>query len=407
MPGITWVELSLNSTTLIKKEENRLSLLYRLFAIGLATALFLVALNLLGQAFFSLSDERVRAVLSVTYNPFISLFIGLLVTSIIQSSSTVTSLAVTAVAAGSLDMASAVPMIMGANIGTTLTSSLVSLGYIAKRNEFRRAIAAGTLHNFFNILTTLLLLPLELQYGLVSGLAIKITDTLVPFNDGEVVDSFQYGFWNNLAPINWLVSQVQNKVVLLLLAFLLLFISIKLLAKTIYDLLSGNIRQSFQQFLFSSPLKSFTLGTLITATVQSSSITTPLVVPLVAAHKISLRQAFPYILGANVGTTFTAIIAALYHSNAAISLAITHLLFNLLGVLIFLPFKPLREIPIRLAKTLGRLTNNNRIIGFAYILVVFFLLPFTLIYLTQPKNPLQVNKTKQELPIHAHPQKEA
>jgi sodium-dependent phosphate cotransporter len=386
------IEASKNLVTLTDS-KSRLSILYRILIIVAATALFLFALNLMGQAFVAFGDETARSIFSVTYNPFISLFIGLLITAIIQSSSTSTSMVVAAVAAGSLDLANAVPMIMGANIGTTLTSTIVSLGFIARRKEFRKAIAAGTVHDFFNILTTLILLPLELYYGILSGLAQWITSFIIPLNHTPNED-FAYGFWNMIFPSRWLIDTIDNFPVILFLSFILLFISIKVLSKVFYQLLIGNMRSNFQRVVFSTPLKSFAWGTGLTALVQSSSVTTPLVVPLVATGKLTLRQAFPYIMGANIGTTFTALLAALFHSNAAISLAVAHLLFNLIGVLLFFPFHFTRNIPIRLASKLGKFTIANRLVGFLYILITFFFLPFALIYFNRHA---ETSKAKERL----------
>lgn len=368
----------------LPRRNSKLYIPSRIFLIVGAVFLFLFALNLMGQAFILWGDATARSILSVTYNPFISLFIGLLITAIIQSSSTSTSMIVAAVAAGSIDLDNAVPMVMGANIGTTLTSTLVSLGYITKRKEFRKAIAAATAHDFFNILTTVILLPLELYYGLLSRLSSWITSFIIPFSPSPEAD-FRYGFWNDISLTRWIISTVDNHFIILLLAFLLLFFSIKLLSGLFYQLLIGGMRDNFQRVVFSTPLKSFAWGTGLTALVQSSSVTTPLVVPLVATGKLSLKKAFPYILGANIGTTLTALLAALSHSNAAISIAVAHILFNLLGVLIFFPLRLMRRIPTRFAKKLGRLTSKNRLFGFLYILITFFLLPFTLIYLNREK----------------------
>lgn len=359
------------------------SIIGRVAAILLAVVVFLFALNLLSHAFKMMAGGTAEQIIAVTANPFISLFIGLLITAIIQSSSTTTSMIVAAVAAGSLDMTHAVPMIMGANIGTTLTSTLVALGFISKKKEFRKALAAGTVHDIFNVLTTVVLLPLELYYGFLSDLAWNLSGYVALLTDDGPGDQFIYGFWNDLAPVQWVVNVVGNLWLVLLLAFALLFGSIKALAHYIYELFIGRFKEDFERILFSTPLKSFAFGTFLTATVQSSSITTPLVVPLIATGKISLRKCFPYILGANIGTTITAMLAALFHSNAAISIALVHVLFNLFGVLLFFPVKFLRNIPLSLAQLLGRFTSRNRLVGFLYILLTFFLLPFILIYFNQ------------------------
>jgi sodium-dependent phosphate cotransporter len=117
-----------------------------------------------------------------------------------------------------------------------------------------------------------------------------------------------------------------------------------------------------------------------TAAVQSSTVTTSLIVPAVANRKVSLVKVFPFIIGANIGTTITAAIAAIYKTEAAISLAIVHFLFNFLGALFFMPYSGIRNIPVKIATFLGKESVNSRIVGFAYILLTFFIIPFLLIY---------------------------
>jgi sodium-dependent phosphate cotransporter len=114
--------------------------------------------------------------------------------------------------------------------------------------------------------------------------------------------------------------------------------------------------------------------------VQSSTITTSLIVTIVATGKVSVKKAFPFILGANIGTTITAAIAAIYQTEAAISIALVHFLFNFIGALIFLPFPAVRNIPVQLATLFGEKTVKSRLIGLAYILLTFFIIPFLLIY---------------------------
>jgi sodium-dependent phosphate cotransporter len=113
-------------------------------------------------------------------------------------------------------------------------------------------------------------------------------------------------------------------------------------------------------------------------------------VPIVAQKIVTLRKAAPFILGANMGTTITAFIAATLNANAssAISIAIAHFLFNLIGVLIFYPVPLLRKVPLELAEGLGKLTLKYRLAGFVYILLTFFFIPFSLIYMN--KDSVQV-----------------
>ena len=124
-------------------------------------------------------------------------------------------------------------------------------------------------------------------------------------------------------------------------------------------------------------------GFMFTGALQSSSITTSLIVPLTATGKILLPSVFPFIMGANVGTTITAIMASLFKSNAAISIAVAHLMFNTIGTLVFLPFSPIRNFVVKVAERFSFLASSRRINFFIYILLTFFLIPFLLIYLNK------------------------
>ena len=372
------------SNTKNKTSNNRLIYVKNSLTILLILLLFLISIDLLIKSSASLSFDLVKNILSITSDPFIGLFIGLLITAMIQSSSTSTSLVVAFVASGALSLEDAIPIALGANIGTTITSSIVALGYIAKKNEFRKAITAATLHDFFNIFLVIILLPLELHYGLLSWLSLSISEFFTNGNDlsnsnpiiiGELISKNFYD--------KYLLTTQNRSILVLIVSFFMLFGSLKLFSGFIYNQLVSKTKERFQQVVFKKDLTSFNWGFFSTALLQSSSVTTSLIVPLVATGKITAKRAFPFIMGANIGTTITAFIAALYKSNAALSLAITHLLFNLFGVILFMPFEKIRNIPLWTATEFGKLTLKSRIIGFLYFLITFFLLPFTLIYIHQ------------------------
>jgi sodium-dependent phosphate cotransporter len=123
----------------------------------------------------------------------------------------------------------------------------------------------------------------------------------------------------------------------------------------------------------------------LTVAVQSSSVTTSLVVPLVAAGVVTLRQCYPFTLGANVGTTCTALLASLATVTAAengmvgVDTAFAHLLFNLLGIAIFYPLK---AIPIWLAERLADLAAESKRWAVVFVLAVFFGFPLLIILLS-------------------------
>jgi sodium-dependent phosphate cotransporter len=347
--------------------------------------LFLFALDLMVSSLQHLGKGAAETVIMATSNPFTGLFIGLLVTAMIQSSSTTTALVVALVASGSITLQSGVPIIMGANVGTTITSTIISLGFISKKKEFRRAVSAGTYHSFFNILTVATLFPLEYYYGFLSSASNSIAHYFFNPSQNPVENKISH-FWSIFNPlIDSLGETINNTYVLLIFSFSLLFLSIIIFRKLISRLLLVNSPDRFSRFFFKNEFKSFMWGLGITAAIRSSTITTSLVVPLVAKKITTIKKAAPFIVGANVGTTITAFIAVTLNSNTAgaISIAIAHFLFNFIGVLIFFPIPFLKEVPIALANTLGSLTFKYRLVGLAYILLTFFIIPFSLIYFNQ------------------------
>ena len=348
--------------------------------LPMALLAFLFAIHAMGEAFSVLGENTAVSIISITSNPFIGLFIGLLVTAILQSSSTTTSMVVAAVASGSLELSSAIPIVMGANIGTTLTSTIVSLSYITKTNEFRKAITAGTSHDIFNILAVLIIFPLEMKYQLLSGLSSSLGGLLKGPNNSKL--NIFNGDLDLFSPLSMTLIEWVGPILSLLLSFILLLLIVKFISTLLYNKLIGNAKKNFNQLIFKNRFKSFGWGFLLTSIVQSSSLTTSLIVPLVATGKVSSQKAFQFILGANLGTTITALLAALFKSEAAISLAIAHFLFNFIGVAIFLLIPALQRLPTFIAEKLGLFMMRFRIIGFAYILVMFFALPFSLIYVS-------------------------
>ncbi|MEM1137728.1 MAG: Na/Pi symporter, partial [Bacteroidota bacterium] len=254
----------------------------------------------MGNAFSLLSSNTVTQIIEATSNPFVGFFIGILATAILQSSSTITSTIVAIVSVGTISLDSAIPIVMGANIGTTVTSTIVSLGYISKKKEFRRALAAAAVHDFFNIFTVLILLPLQYFTGFLSLASKNITHLIYSPQVGNS-DFFSY----SLKPISNFIYQIlgNSPILMIGLALFLLFYAIKSFTQVIKEILIGDSKRKMSDFIFGSPLKSLAIGTLFTAALQSSSVTTSLIVPLAATNKISLKQTFNFIMGANVGTT--------------------------------------------------------------------------------------------------------
>ena len=150
----------------------------RILLVVLLLAGFLVAIKCMGGAFKLMGQETSGALFDGVANPFTALAVGILATVLVQSSSTTTATIVALVGSGELSVEHAVPMIMGANIGTTITNTLVSVGHVRQSASFRRAFAAATVHDFFNLMCVAVLLPFELATGFLSKTALYLTDHL-------------------------------------------------------------------------------------------------------------------------------------------------------------------------------------------------------------------------------------
>lgn len=352
------------------------------FTAVFGLVLFMFSIDFLTYSLGQFNNELARRIFMSTQNPFVGLFIGLLMTALIQSSSTVSAMIVAVVASGNLSLAQAVPLIMGANIGTTLTSTLVAFGYIMKRKAFRKALSAGVLHDFFNIITVIILLPLEVYFGFLSTAAQFITNAFFVIQGSQEEGYGFQGFFLREASI-WLDQWLIYPLFSMIISILLLIGSIKILSSLAYKSLITPNFNKISKHIFDFPYRAFGYGLFFTAAVQSSTVTTSLMVTAVATGKVAIKRVFPFIIGANIGTTVTAAIAAIYKTEAAISVAIVHLLFNLIGAVVFLPFPSLRQIPVTLAKKFAKQTAKTKVVGFGYILLAFFIIPFFLIYFNQ------------------------
>ena len=352
----------------------------KIIGVVLSLYLFLVGINGLSTAIKNFGGEFANNLLLVNDNAFIALFVGILSTTIFQSSSTTTSLIVGMVSSGALTLSGAVPMIMGANIGTTVTNIIVSIGHINRGNEFKRAFAAATVHDFFNVLAVLVLFPIELAFGLLEKTATGFGSLL--FGTVNVNNEFNSPI---KSAVKWGVNHIEslsnNNIAFVILSVLLTFAMLYSIVKLLRSLVLDNVQQFFDRFIFKTAIHGIVFGMLLTIMVQSSSITTSTIVPLAGAGVLTLRQIYPFTLGANIGTTVTAILAALTLNVTALVAAFAHLFFNLYGILIIYANPLFREIPLKLANWLSEVAIKNKFIPLIYLVCFFFLLPFIIIIL--------------------------
>jgi sodium-dependent phosphate cotransporter len=352
--------------------------------------LFLVSIGLMGAAFKGYGKEFAETLLNTTSNSFIALFIGILATSLVQSSSTTTSIVVGLVASGVITTGNAVPIIMGANIGTTVTNTLVSMGHITRREEFKRAIAGATVHDFFNLICVGIMFPLELATGFLHKFATYLAEAFVFFGGIKFTSpvktltkptvKFIQKFFTSTIDVPY---NLGNTVVLII-SFVFLFVSLYYIVKIMRSLVISRIETALHNVLGGSGFIAIVAGLVFTVIVQSSSITTSLLIPLIGAGILTIDLAFPITMGANIGTTATAILASFATGNiSAITIAFVHFLFNCIGVLCIYPIPIFRRIPIFLSKELGKLAFKKRRYAMGYVVGLFFVLPTILIVISK------------------------
>ncbi|MBU0468220.1 MAG: Na/Pi symporter [Candidatus Omnitrophica bacterium] len=365
----------------------------KLIFVGLLLYVFLVSIGLMGEAFKGFGKGFAENLLNTTSNPFVGLFVGILATSLVQSSSTTTSIVVGMVASGVLTVSGAIPIIFGANIGTTVTNTLVALGHISRREEFKRAIAGATVHDFFNLMCVAIFFPIELATGFLEKFATGLAGLFVDFgglkftSPIKIITKPTIHFLEHLHTDHLPFSNTVNYTLVFVTSFILIYIALFYIVKVMRSLVIDKTESVFNDIIGKSSLIGIAAGLIFTVFVQSSSITTSILVPMIAAGIITIETAFPITLGANIGTTATAMLASFALGNpAAVTIAFVHLLFNCLGVLFIFPIHAVRRIPIRLAQGLGELAYKNRSIAFFYVFGLFFVLPGILILISKMLN---------------------
>ncbi|XP_067107216.1 solute carrier family 34 member 2a [Osmerus mordax] len=463
--GVPWSELDTKG----KVQRVVFSVGKLVLLVGLLY-MFICSLDVLSSAFQLVGGKVAGDIFqdnAVLSNPLAGLVIGVLVTLLVQSSSTSSSIVVSMVSSGLLKVQSAVPVIMGTNIGTSVTNTLVAMTQAGDRDKFRRAFAGATVHDFFNWLSVLVLLPLELVSGylyLVSKIIIEsfniqsganapqllnvITDPLtlsiieldetvisgIATGDPEARNKSLIKTWcetfTNMTQMNVTVPGPENctsptlcwfegnitttlkndsdtfnvakckhlfvdvpltdmavGLILLACSLLVLCSCLVFIVKLLNSMLKGQVALVLKKILntdFPFPFGWVTgyiailVGAGMTFIVQSSSVFTSAITPLVGIGVISIERAYPLSLGSNIGTTTTAILAALASPGEtlenSLQIALVHFLFNISGILLWYPI-PFTRVPIRLAKALGNITAGYRWFAIVYILSCFFVLP--------------------------------
>ncbi len=342
---------------------------------------FLVGVKLLESGVKGLGSDTAGGLFDGITNPLAALFVGILATVLVQSSSVTTATIVGLVAAGQLPIETAVPMIMGANIGTSVTNTIVSLAHARKGDEFRLAFSAATMHDVFNLIAVAILLPLEITTHFLQRTATWLTD-LLPVGadatfDSPIKGAVKWGAEQVIRLIEpFISSETAAGVAFILVGIAIIFVSLIYITKNMKIMIAARIERSVNAALAKSGLVGMAVGVLVTVAVQSSSITTSILVPIVASGMLMVRNAYPITLGANIGTTVTALLAALATGVPnGMTIALVHLLFNVVAILIIYPWGKVRYVPVILSEKLAHIAVTRKWIAVAYTATVFIAIP--------------------------------
>lgn len=347
--------------------------------------LLLIGVSVVGAGFKWASGgaDGAAAIFAFASNPIAGVILGTLATALVQSSSTVTSVIVGLVAGG-VPVSLAVPMIMGANMGTTITNTIVSLGNLRDSAAFRKSFQAATVHDFFNLFSIVIFLPIEMLFHPLEKMAGVAAGWFAggqsaSISDVNFIGALTKPFANFVVDLARELPEGIGAGVAIGIGVLMIMLSVVYLGKLLRRAMTGKARGVMEKAIGQRPETGVMSGTLVTVLVQSSSTTTSLIVPLAGAGVLTLKQVFPFTMGANIGTCITALLAATAVTGVyevfALQIALVHLLYNLLGVLAFLYIPWLAELPIRAATLLGQKSSEHRSWAFGYIFAVFFILP--------------------------------
>ena len=178
--------------------------------------------------------------------------------------------------------------------------------------------------------------------------------------------------------------------IVLIIAFVLLYFALRALVKRLKAILDENLQEKVKKYLFGSWWQAMGFGLAITVAVQSSSITTSVVIPIIALGVVAAMQALPYFLGANIGTSTTALLAGLSlaagggaEGTASLMVAMVHMVFDIFAIIVLFPIAYVRRGIVGVASRCGEWVTKGRAAAIAYVAILFYALPFGVIWLTQ------------------------
>ncbi|MBN2336230.1 hypothetical protein JXL21_11775 [Candidatus Bathyarchaeota archaeon] len=377
-----------------------------LLTLGLSVYFFIASLEGVKSGFkliFAEWQGNILGMITSNTAPITGLALGMLSTALVQSSSAVvaaTMVSMSGMVASGLPLEAAiqfgVPMILGANIGTTVTNTIVAFGIQRgmTMKEFKDTIPGVIVDDVYEALTITIFFILELSTGLISKTVLRLgnfyTKVLKMEDVFAVFDKTIIDFIIKepiIDPVKSLAVGVLGPrgggIALFVLWFAVIIVTMGMITKGLEKIIEMEWEDKVKA-AFESPVRGFFTGFGITFLVGSSSIGSSLVIPFLATKVVDLKKAYPYLVGCNMATTvdLSQIYGYIAGGVVGMILGSAHVLLNILAMIIWL-ISPLRFVPVAIAEWLGEKIAQNKNAAYAllaWVVVVFFVIPILIIY---------------------------
>jgi len=358
----------------ITSKKTYLCILKIVISLGLLF-LFLASVTMMSSGFKMLGSQYIGLIYNSISNPLFGLLLGVFSTVLVQSSSVTTSITVGLVSAGVLNLSCAVGVVMGANIGTTITNTIVSIAYIKDKEKFKRVFPSAIIHDVFNICSVLILFPIELATGFLRKISTYTAGLLYGFDfnlsyKSPIKSYIKIPFKTIKDFLSYLdISNNISAIIIILISLFLIVFSLILVTRLMNNAITPFLKEHVNN-INNNVFSLILFGIITTACVQSSSIVTSLIIPVVGSGAMNIYTAFPITLGANIGTTVTAILASMSGNISGLIIALVHLYFNIIGTCMVLLVK---DKFIKFVQYISDSILKNRLMAVLYLISIFSL----------------------------------
>jgi sodium-dependent phosphate cotransporter len=377
------------------------------YAIASLAALyfFMVAVKFIGDGFTLALGCDTKGAFDFANNPVAGLMIGTVATALLHSSGTVTSIVVALVGSGGMTIRQGVYVIMGANVGTCVTCIMVAFGQVGDRTRFQRAMAAATVHDMYNIWSVFVMFPIEVVFHPLEKMSVAMSNAKTSsgaFNSpvdaivnpltqilisvdkkaiykvatGESVCAAGQSFVKKGAFQGSSMSDGSIGAIVVVIGFCILVCALLTLVKMLAKVFMGPTKRLISKLLNYNGYINIFVGTLITFAVHSSTVVTSTLTPMAGLGVVTLEQVYPLVIGANLGTTGTALLASLVTGKAdSVAIALVHFWFNVFGIFLFYPFPITRKPVLSWAESLAFASAAWPLAAVLFLVALFIIIP--------------------------------